>query len=224
MQIERTFEGWEARIRSHGAARFLPAAFLGFWLCGWAFGEVVVLAILVGFFWSAAGGGTLHPSLPTLASGAAALPVVGFLLLWVTFWTFGGLAAATAFLRLLWGEDRIVVRGDLVRVTRRAAIFSRTREIPRAGLRGLHRRPGRNSPPTLMLDTATKPVALTSLADAAELDQLEQELARELRLAPPPALSDLQAERLAAARHQLEESGRVGRWLARFIPPSTPRR
>ncbi len=35
-------------LRPTGLLRFLPAAFLAFWLCGWAVGEIVVLVLLLG--------------------------------------------------------------------------------------------------------------------------------------------------------------------------------
>jgi hypothetical protein len=43
---ERTSEGWQARMRPQGIGRFFPAAFLSFWLCGWAAGESFALWML----------------------------------------------------------------------------------------------------------------------------------------------------------------------------------
>ena len=184
MVIARTFEGWEARIRSRGVGRFFSAAFLGFWLCGWAAGEVFVLGVLVTGAWTLLTGQPLHPSMPKV-EGVAALPVGGFLLLWLTLWTFGGWAAGQTFLRALWGEDRIIARTDGLRVIRRAGPFHRTLNLPRDQLRRLYRTPGQRSlQRNLMVDTTQGARQLTDLATPQELDQLETELTRELGLRP----------------------------------------
>ena len=47
MISERTNEGWELRLRSQGAGRYVSAAFLAFWLCMWAVGETLVLWFLI---------------------------------------------------------------------------------------------------------------------------------------------------------------------------------
>ncbi len=181
MQTLRTFEGWEARLRPSGFGRFFAAAFLAFWLCGWVVGETFALGILLGAGWTLLTGTPPHPDFPHI-SGAALLPVGGFLLLWLTLWTYGGLTAFWTLFRTLWGEDRIMVRGDLLRIERRAAPFRRTREIPRDQIHGLHRMPGRSPQPSLMVGTAQGSVPLTSFLPAAELDAFEAELLRELNL------------------------------------------
>lgn len=63
-----------------GAARWGVAAFLGFWLCGWAVGEVTVIGSLLF-------GKTSHVSF--------------FLLAWLGGWTVGGAFAITAFCNML---------------------------------------------------------------------------------------------------------------------------
>ncbi len=181
MQTLRTFDGWEVRLRPSGFGRFFAAAFLGFWLCGWAVGETVVLAILLGAGWTWLTGTPPHPDFPNI-SDAARLPVGGFLLLWLTFWTYGGITALWTFLRTLWGEDRIMVRGDLLRVEQRAAPLRRTREIPRDQIRGIHRLRSRSLHPSLIADTLRGPIPLTAFLPAADLDALETELRRELNL------------------------------------------
>ncbi|MBK8475185.1 MAG: hypothetical protein IPL39_02435 [Opitutaceae bacterium] len=183
MQTTRTFEGLEIRLTSRGMGRYFSAAFLAFWLCGWAAGEFFALAFLIGTAWLTITGQPLHPSMPKI-DGGATLPVAGFLLVWLTLWTFGGWAAGQAFLRLLWGEDRLVARPDGLRVIRRAGPFRRTREIPRNEIRQLYRTPGRGLQRTLMADTEHGAVKLTEFASGAELDQLEAELTRELGLRP----------------------------------------
>src|SRR5882762_6825090 len=89
---ERTSQGWEIQFKSRGPARFLGAAFLGFWLCGWAAGESFAvwmlgkgaLSLLTGE--PPSSGGRPLPLGPTLGAGI-------FLLVWLSFWTLGGILA-----------------------------------------------------------------------------------------------------------------------------------
>lgn len=76
------------------------SAFLAVWLCGWLAGEVF------------AGGALVAPGTP--------LPVRGFLLLWLTFWTFGGLAALAAFLDGLGGAAVLRLDHEALTIRRRA--------------------------------------------------------------------------------------------------------
>src|SRR5262245_32857685 len=104
MPLERTNEGRELRLASRGAGRFLSAGFLAFWLCGWAVGETLVLFILVKGAIALFTGQPPEPGRAPLEAGPA-LMTGAFLLVWVTFWTFGGYAAIAEFLRLVFGED-----------------------------------------------------------------------------------------------------------------------
>lgn len=187
MVIERTFEGWEARIQSRGVSRYFGAAFLGFWLCGWAAGEVFALAGLIGLAWQTATGQPLHASMPTFENSTMALPIAGFLLLWLTLWTFGGVAAWWAFLRMLLAEDRVIVRADILTVIRRAGPVHRTRKLARNSIRRFYRLPGTGWQRKLMAEATTGAVQITELATADELNQLETELIRELGLKPVTA-------------------------------------
>ncbi|MBK6407660.1 MAG: hypothetical protein IPF66_23160 [Holophagales bacterium] len=48
MEVRSLPDGEEIVLRPTGMLRYLPAAFLAFWLCGWAVGEAVVLVLLLG--------------------------------------------------------------------------------------------------------------------------------------------------------------------------------
>jgi hypothetical protein len=74
-----------------GCARFPAAAFLVFWLCGWAAGEIFVTLALLGLFFGVG---------PFPVNGMNA-GIGAFLLLWLTLWTFGGIAAMAQLYRLL---------------------------------------------------------------------------------------------------------------------------
>ena len=39
--------GYEARLQRRGAGRYVSAAFLGAWLCGWLMGECFALWVLI---------------------------------------------------------------------------------------------------------------------------------------------------------------------------------
>ncbi|MEK6238811.1 MAG: hypothetical protein N2C14_29195 [Planctomycetales bacterium] len=90
ISVENTFEG---RVLSWmnptgGAARYFGAAFLMFWLCGWAVGEIGVICVL-GFGGLAMINGDV---------GLEGLFIGAFLAFWLTGWTFGGFFA----IRSLW--------------------------------------------------------------------------------------------------------------------------
>lgn len=137
VEVRSLPDGEEIVLRPTGLLRYLPAAFLAFWLCGWAVGEIVALVILLG----PAGAPFLEAVrevLPfgvgriPLPSGSLPLPVLAFLALWLAFWTWGGVSAAWELLRLLSGSDRYVLRPGNFTYRRDAGPFGTTREF-RAG-------------------------------------------------------------------------------------------
>ncbi len=187
LATEHTFEGWQARVRPEGRSRYFGAAFLAFWLCGWAVGEVMVLGILAGGLWTLITGTPPHPHFDTV-HGTAIWPVGAFLLLWLTLWTIGGITAGWTLLRLLWGEDRITLRADVLRVERRAAPLRRVREVRRDEVLRFYRVRAKGTQYQIVADTRRGPVVVTDLASPADLDALEPALARELRLTPERSL------------------------------------
>lgn len=130
MAIERTNEGLEVRLKSSGIGRYVGGAFLTFWLCGWAVGEGIVLWLLVKGGIALLTGTPPDPGREPLQAGPAVMVGV-FLLAWLTMWTFGGIAAIAELLRLLWGDDRIVVASGRIRVTSNRGPFRTTREFER---------------------------------------------------------------------------------------------
>lgn len=114
----RTEDGLEFRFRPRGAGRFLGAAFLAVWLCGWAVGEAFAVWFLVRGALALATGQPPTPEREPLAP-APALAAGLFLMVWLTIWTAGGLLALRELLRALWAEDRLIVgAADLVRESR----------------------------------------------------------------------------------------------------------
>jgi hypothetical protein len=95
--------------------------FLGFWLCGWALGEVMVP---IKFF----GGGVPAP---------AAL----FSLVWLGAWTLGGATAITIFAWMLAGREVITVTRDGLSIRRQVRGFGHTRTYDIAHLSRLRLEP-----------------------------------------------------------------------------------
>jgi hypothetical protein len=78
---------------------WLVVGFLGLWLVGWVTGEVFALRQL-------------------LEPGPAAARL--FLIVWLTFWTFGGSAALGMGLWMLVGHERVRLRPDALVIQREA--------------------------------------------------------------------------------------------------------
>ena len=105
--------------RPVGIGRFVEGAFLGIWLASWSLFEAIVLdvmgSMLLALF------GFLRDSRLTSLGRAAVERAPGFevgilfvylfLIVWISLWTFAGLAAGYRFLRLLGGSDRLALVG-----------------------------------------------------------------------------------------------------------------
>ena len=173
---ESTAEGWEARLLPRGAGRFVAAGFLGFWLCGWAVGEVFALTFLFMGARALITGEPPRPGAGPLAPGPA-LAVGGFLLVWLTLWTFGGIAAMGELLRSLWSDDRVAVGPDGLTVRHRIGPFRSRRGVPRDQLRWVQASPCTRA---LTAETATATVELSKLGTPLEREELAATLRAKL--------------------------------------------
>jgi len=167
-------------LRASGVGRWFEAAFLLFWLAGWAAGEVFGVWILVSVI-AAALKLPIH-GVPTIPAGGAGLAgaaaMFGFGLLWLSFWTLGGVAAATRVLQMVWGVDRIEWDGTGVRRISRIGPFRRSLEFTRDEIRGVRlRRAG------VALDTPRAAITLTSLGSRQDHIELRAEIEQFLGLA-----------------------------------------
>ena len=192
MPSTRTIHGLEIRLRPRGAGRLFSAAFLAFWLCGWAAGETFAIWALVKGAIALLTGTPAEPG-----SGppevVPALGVALFLIVWLAFWTFGGIMAMRELLRLTWAEDLLIVHGGQLRVRQSTGPFRKTHEFGREGMRrfGLsHRRD------VLTLWTTTGNLELSSLGtpeerrEAADLLRSELGVAEAMDEAELPILPD----------------------------------
>lgn len=184
---ERISEGWLVRMKPSGAGRFFPAAFLCFWLCGWAVGEFIVLSILAKGALAIMSGTPLGSEGNPLAVGPAALGVGAFLLFWLCLWTLGGMAALSEVLRLLWSEDRLLAHPGGLTVARSLGPFRRRREIPRDTIRRVllaHRSKA------LTVETAQGTIELSRHGSVSLRHEIANALRSELRLVEATSVAD----------------------------------
>ncbi len=117
-------------LRAQGVMRLLPAAFLAFWLCGWFVGECFALAAVAGALHSLFGFPVPEWLDKVHTPANAAIPILAFLAVWLTFWTMGGVGAMAAFAGLLWGSEEVAWDAEQIEVRQRAFPFSRTVRVP----------------------------------------------------------------------------------------------
>ncbi len=179
------------RLRPQGVARFFPAAFLLFWLCGWAVGECVAIGFLAKGVLALMNGtpfdqGQAHP-LPL----GVALGMGAFLILWLALWTLGGFGAMRELLRLLWSEDRLIASRDGLTLARSLGPFRTRREFPRSELRRIVIAP-RNT--ALGVETARGEFELSRNGTCREREEALRAFQGELGLsdaAPEPEATEL---------------------------------
>jgi len=175
---ERVPEGWQVRFKPCGPLRYVSAAFLLFWLCGWAVGEAVALAFLAKGVLALMNGAPFDEGRSPLLLGPA-LAIGGFLLLWLSLWTLGGLAAIGEVLRLLWSEDRLIANASGITVARSRGPFRSSREIPRDSLRSIIMVPRSDA---LVAETPRGRIELTRLGTHEEREESATALRSELGL------------------------------------------
>jgi hypothetical protein len=171
--------GSTASLRPSGIGRYFGAVFLSVWLLGWAAGEVFAIGMLATIFSSLSG--VLADRLPAgmieFATSGAAGFVVLFLLVWLTLWTFGGIAAITHLLRSLAGEDSIALQGASLELVRRAGPFRRRLALERSAIRRIRLRPHDNA---LVADTEKGAEVLTQFGSIAQREAVADWLRRHL--------------------------------------------
>jgi hypothetical protein len=210
---ERTNEGLEIRLVTRDPGRFFSAAFLAVWLCGWVFGETFAIWMLVKGAIALLTGMPPDPGRAPLQAAPAVLVGV-FLLFWLSIWTLGGIAAIGELLRLLWGEDRILVASGRLTVTWLRGLFRSNRSFERDAIRRIVLSAPRDN---LVLDTMTQHVELSRLGTRSERMEAAGALNIELMLAettdaPRGALPDRWEEIVTpkASAHWFRTSRRAG--------------
>lgn len=179
----------EFAFRPRGRGRFVGIAFLALWLCLWAAAEAFVLFVLGHGLWSLLTG---SPGFGTGAplQWAPALAVGAFLLVWLSIWTLGGVAAIEELLRLSWAEDRLVLERDALVSRRRLGPRARTVAIPLAEIRRVFAQPATSA---LTVQRGESLVTLTDLGTSSERIDAAERLRTALRLPDEDEAGDLAA-------------------------------
>ncbi len=168
--------GWQVTLRAQGVLRFLPAAFLCVWLCGWAMGEYFALTILGSALQSAFGPGFLAGWLPTMHGAPPpreALPLFfAFVSVWLTLWTFGGLTALSTLLNLLFGREVVRWSADGLEIERYALFLTSASRLDARQLTGFRMRGH-----SLLADTRARAVCVAQQGTPAERVELMSVLA-----------------------------------------------
>lgn len=113
------------RITIPAAMQLFPTAFMGFWLIGWAVGEVMVSYQL------------LQGRPNTDPSEAGSL----FLIAWLGAWTLGGAWAFSMFLWNIAGKEIIELTSTTLKRRKQIPIFSRSKEYAVASITNLRSAP-----------------------------------------------------------------------------------
>jgi hypothetical protein len=197
-RVRNVISGSTTSLRPTGPGRYVGAAFMAFWLIGWVIGEVVAIAVLAAILASLAGmlPATISSWADIAKSSGAGMAIV-FLLVWLTFWTIGGIGAFTHLLRSIAGEDRVELTASGVEVVHRAGPFRKRHVFDRSGIRRVRIRPHDKA---VMIDSETGSRVLTSLGSRDERETLAASLVGYLGLtdkrataaaARPPATWDV---------------------------------
>src|SRR6185503_2242623 len=177
----------EIRLAPRGAGRWFGAAFLLFWLCGWAMGEAFALTMLVKGAIALLSGTPIHSG-GSPVTLAALLAFGAFLLFWLAIWTVGGIAAFHQVLLLLWASDRLAARGGALEVVHARGPFRRRREFPRHLIRRLALVPKHDR---LVVETDRGMVELSTLGTRDEREQAMVSLRGALGLGDAAAHDDV---------------------------------
>ncbi len=115
---------------------WLIIGFLGFWLVGWAIGEVSVIGVLIV--------GAAFGQVP-VGEWLAAAGILLFLLAFLGAWTMGGVVAFASFAWGIWGREHISLAGEVLSVERRIPFWTRRRDFDMGAVRRLRVAPQRHS-------------------------------------------------------------------------------
>ncbi len=180
------------RFRPCGVGRYAEAAFLGVWLLGWLAGEAFALALLAAGTWALLAGTPLAGTTPAASPGPS-LAVGSVLLVWLAFWSLGGVLALRQLLRCLWADDQIRLEQGVLLVQRRLGPFRRQWRLEAATLRRVWVQAGGGALALgpLLAERADGPVTLTDLGTPQQRVEaaaaLRAALALPDRLGPGPA-------------------------------------
>ena len=156
--------------------------------------------------------------LPTI--GRSMLGVL-FLVLWLTFWTLGGVVALTHVVRSLAGEDVIGLRDGGFELVRRAGPFRRRYKFDRSRIRRLRIRPHDRA---VVADMTKGSRVITTFGAPADREAVADWLRRHLGLADadsaigaPPAAWDVRIEGEVAYLRKVRRGARLTRSVIAWL-------
>ena len=182
-------------LRPVGWGRYIEVPFFGVWIAGWLIGELVALALLGGLLAGliAAVVGFELPFASRLAPDGSVPFFLLFILMWLTLWTVGGVAALRHFLRSLAGQDVVTVSPAGLELVWRAGPFRKRQTIPHGDIRRVRLRLNGTG---LVVDTASGTVDVTDLGSRDERFALLGWLRQRLVLPDEAQARRLEAETL----------------------------
>jgi hypothetical protein len=121
MSLRRADGGWAIRIRGDAAGTGCGALFLGVWLMGWLGGEVAIIHTILGALRGAQGAFDLGAGLA--------------MVLWLAFWTMGGVVAGGVLLFLLFGAEWVRLEPDRCELFKGVGRWGRRRSIATGDIR-----------------------------------------------------------------------------------------
>jgi hypothetical protein len=155
-----------------------------------------------------------------VTSGGVAF-VLLFLLIWLTFWTIGGIAALTHLARSVAGEDTIDLTATGFELVCRAGPFRRRYGFERSAIRRLRIRPHDKA---VVADTAKGTQVLTTFGGADERETVAGWLKAHLGIsdpdpasATPPATWEVRTEGETAYLRKVRPGARMTRSLIAWL-------
>jgi len=190
LSTEPSGSGMQATLRATGFLRFLPAAFMAFWLCGWAVGEWFALRLFASLVRTLLGWSFLADWFPPLGGTMPSGPMVAFfatfLTLWLALWTVGGVGAFQQLLWLLFGRDVVRWGGDALEAHHSALWFVTRERLDARAITGFRLFRG-----TVVADSREAAVRVTRLGSDADRQELCAMLeAWRSTIAPPEPLAE----------------------------------
>jgi len=169
---ERTSRGWEVCLQPRMSGRFASALSHGLILIAWALG-----------LWYAAQFARSPLILNTDVPWYSRVAAGGVLVLWICFWTWGGIASTLEILRLYWSEDRIIAGPAGITLESSRGPFLKVVEITRDEITGiLPSAPGN----TLVVRTQRRTIVLTRNGTPSERREIASMIRSELGLPDTP--------------------------------------
>ena len=190
LSTEPSGSGMQATLRASGVLRFLPAAFMAFWLCGWAVGEWFALRLFASLVRTLLGSSVLAGWFPPLGGTMPGGPMVvvfsAFLTLWLVLWTVGGVGAFQQLLWLLFGRDVVRWGGDALEADHAALWFVTRDRLEARAITGFRLFRG-----AVVADSREAAVRVTRLGTDVERQELRAMLeAWRGTIAPPEPLAE----------------------------------